>query len=115
MHSSELNERKGRNRRTGGRKADVAERQLRVRIGLRPPERPRPARIGEERPLEGSVRISPERSFAAPQGQRFPRQSPKALQQTKYHASALQGVTPARKTRLVAGEGVDYDKGRRRF
>ena len=55
------------------------------------------------------------RSFAAQQGQRVSRRSPKALQLLKYHASAMQGVTPARQTRLVAGEGVDYDKGRSRF
>ena len=39
----------------------------------------------------------------------------KALQLLKYHASAMQGVTPARQTRRVAGEGFDYDKGRSRF
>jgi hypothetical protein len=27
----------------------------------------------------------------------------------------MQGVTPPRQTRLVVGEGVDYDKGRERF
>src|SRR5580698_53416 len=73
------------------------------------------ATFGQDRPLEVSVRISPERLFAAQQGKVVSRRSPKARQLLNYHASAMQGVTPARHTRLVAGDGVDYETGRRRF